>query len=132
MNNKRICIDVDGTICHFKQPGQTYDDVLPLSGAAEALQQLKSEGWEIVISTARGQSTYNNNTGKVTANTLFNLINWLKKWNIPYDEIWQKPNCEFFIDDRGIEFNNWANVLSEINNRCQLPTTLKGWGLFEV
>lgn len=56
--------------------------------------------------------THNNSVGKINAFTLPVIIDWLKKHDVPYDEIHVgKPWCGhdgFYVDDRSIrpdEFN---------------------------
>jgi capsule biosynthesis phosphatase len=50
--------------------------------------------------------TYKNDIGKIMANTVPVLIEWLKKHNIPYDELYVgKPWCGyngFYVDDKTI------------------------------
>ena len=53
----RIVIDLDGTICELKKPNQRYEDVLPKDGAIQIINQLKKEGHEIIIYTARNMKT---------------------------------------------------------------------------
>ena len=109
----KFCFDLDGTICHTKQLNQKYIDVLPIKGAVETLQQLKSNGHYIIIYTARNMLTYNNNIGKIIANQSRVVINWLETHNIPFDELhFGKPLADFYIDDKGVKFSNW----DEINN----------------
>ena len=38
----RICIDLDGTICTIREPGETYKDVKVKPGAKEMIQKLHS------------------------------------------------------------------------------------------
>ena len=43
-------------------------------------------------------------------------INWLKENKIIYDHIvFGKPPAKYYIDDKGIEFDNWSSVLKKIN-----------------
>ena len=107
----KFCFDLDGTICHTKQKNQNYIDVLPIKGAVETIQQLKSNGHYIIIYTARNMLTYNNNIGKIIANQSGIVIKWLELHEIPYDELhFGKPLADFYIDDKGIKFNNWEEI----------------------
>lgn len=111
MRQFKYCFDLDGTICESKSLGQNYADVNPLPGAVETLKRLRTEGHYIIILTARNMSTYDNNLGKVVANQAPIVIDWLKKYEIPYDELlFGKPNADFFIDDKGIQFTNWNEI----------------------
>jgi capsule biosynthesis phosphatase len=117
---KRICVDFDGTICETKKPGQSYTDVLPLPGAIESLKELKSKGYEIVIHTARNMATHSNNVAKVTAVQAPIIIEWCKKWDCPFDELFfGKPHVDFFIDDKGITFTTWEEVKQIIYKKEQ-------------
>ena len=111
MKNYRFCFDLDGTICENKTEGQDYADVKPLPGAVETLKRLREEGHTIIIMTARNMATHNNNLGKIIAKQGPVVIEWLKKYDIPYDELlFGKPNADFFIDDKGIKLTNWENL----------------------
>lgn len=111
----RIVIDLDGTICHLKNENQTYDQVLPISGVKETLENWKKQGHTIIIQTARNMATQQSNVGKVMKNVGLITLNWLEKYEIPYDEIYfGKPNGHIYIDDRAFRFHSWEGF-SEIN-----------------
>jgi capsule biosynthesis phosphatase len=115
MKNYRICFDLDGTLCENKKPEQEYKDVLPMLGAVEYLTYLKKQGHYIIIMTARNMVTYNNNVGQIIANQAPVVIEWLKKYNIPYDELlFGKPHADFFVDDKGIQFTTIENLKNQI------------------
>jgi capsule biosynthesis phosphatase len=107
----RICFDLDGTIADLKKAGEEYSDVLPNPGARDTLMRLRSEGAYIIIHTARGMGSCDNNLGRVIAKQADVTIQWLKKWDIPYDELlFGKPNVDVFVDDKGYRFENWAET----------------------
>ena len=107
----RIAVDLDGTICETKRPDQSYEDVLPLPGAIETLKEFKGRGYYIVIHTARNMRTYNANLGAVIRNQAKIVIDWLDRWEVPYDELlFGKPHVDYFIDDKGIKFTTWTEV----------------------
>jgi capsule biosynthesis phosphatase len=111
----RLAIDVDGTICETRTEAQSYLDVQPLPNAIESIKKLKAEGHYIIIFTGRGMNTYDGNLGKVLANRAPELILWLKRHEIPYDElVMGKPHYDRIIDDKAIKFNNWTEILSKI------------------
>ena len=101
---KRLVFDLDGTLTSDTR--EKYDEVSPNHDVVEKLKQYKNDGWEIIISTARSMRTYDNNIGKINANTLPDVINWLDKYDIPYDEIYVgKAWCGhdgFYIDDKAV------------------------------
>jgi hydroxymethylpyrimidine pyrophosphatase-like HAD family hydrolase len=109
---KTICVDIDGTLTHFEEwKGDFYfGKVLP--GAAEAMRNLRQEGWYIIIYTTRG----NRNAVK----------EFLDANQITYDAINENPFqpdnakdgkllADVYIDDRAITFDgNWSTALSKI------------------
>ncbi len=112
----RICIDLDGTLCENKVEGETYLDVLPKPGAVAAVQAWKFAGHYIIIYSARNMVTHNNNLGRIIAHQSPIVVEWLKKHQIPYDELWfGKPLADFYIDDKAIEFTTWKQTTTKIN-----------------
>ncbi|MFQ3577260.1 MAG: HAD hydrolase family protein [Cytophagales bacterium] len=107
----RIIVDLDGTICPIKQSGQTYADLKPLPGAIDKLRELKEKGHYIIIQTARNMATCDSNLGKVMKNVGLITLEWLKNYEVPYDEIFfGKPNGDIYIDDRAFRFENWEQT----------------------
>lgn len=108
----RICIDIDGTLCEFRSPTGGYESVRPLPQVAEFVRARKAEGHTIILQTARHMKTCSGNVGMVIARQGAILYEWLKKYDIPYDELYfGKPNADIYIDDNALEFNgNWAEL----------------------
>lgn len=108
----RICIDIDGTICSLKQPGEIYKDLLPLKGAAQKIKSLRQQGCYIIFCTARHMKTCNSNVGMVIAREGAALIEWLKKHEFEYDELWfGKPYAHVYIDDKALQFKgSWDEI----------------------
>lgn len=112
--------DVDGTLCENKTDGMTYADVKPLSGAVETLQWLHNEGHTIILHTARHMKTCGGNQGKVLAKQGKVLLDWLERWQIPYDEIWwNKPYADLTIDDATHKHTDWTSTVEAIKQRIQ-------------
>ena len=111
----RIVIDLDGTICPIKQSGQRYDDLEPLPGAVEKVKELHAAGHYIIIQTARNMATQSGNIGKVMQNIGKVTLDWLARYEVPYDEIFfGKPNAHLYIDDRGYRFHRWDEITSDL------------------
>lgn len=111
----RICIDLDGTLCELKQPGQSYADVAPLPGAAERLRELRANGHEVVLQTARHMKSCNGDVGKVLARVGATTLEWLERHGFEYDEIhFGKPNADLYIDDRALRFEDWASLTEPV------------------
>lgn len=107
---KNLIIDLDNTLTI----GDTsnYQKVLPNNKSIKTLQGYKNKGFNITIFTSRNMRTHNNNIGKINVHTLPIILDWLEKYEVPYDEIIVgKPWCGFegfYIDDKAIrpsEFN---------------------------
>ena len=111
MNIMRIIIDLDGTICPIKKSHQKYEDLEPFPKALEKLNELKNNGWYIIIQTARNMATQESNLGKVVKNIGKITLDWLAKHKVPYDEIYfGKPNGHIYLDDRAIRFSGWDKI----------------------
>lgn len=107
----RIVIDIDGTICPIRSEHQNYSDLMPLPGAVEKIKELREGGHYIILSTARNMATQQSNLGKVIRNIGKVTLDWLEKYEIPYDEIFfGKPNAEVYIDDRAFRFESWDQI----------------------
>jgi len=111
----RIVIDLDGTICPIRMDPQKYADLLPLPGAVEKIKFLKGQGHYIIINTARNMATCQSNVGKVMKNVGKVTLDWLEKYDIPYDEIFfGKQNADIYIDDRAYRFEDWELVNEDL------------------
>lgn len=102
---RSLIVDIDGTICDTKRADESYADLIPNDKMIKKLFEYQVKGYYIVLFTSRNMRTYNNNLGLINKNTAPALLNWLDKWNIPYDEIlfgkpW--PGSGFYVDDRSV------------------------------
>jgi len=111
--NKRLIVDLDNTIS-ITDEGD-YANSKPIIKTIQALQRYKEQGFEIVIYSSRNMRTYSNNLGKINIFTLPNIIKWLRKYDVPFDEVFiGKPWCGFngfYIDDKSIrpsEFHKYS------------------------
>ena len=104
--NNIITIDIDGCLCEKKEDGKSYFELKPINTIVEKVREYKKRGFYIILHTSRNMNTYDNNIGKINANTAKIILDWLEKYNIPYDEIYfGKPWCGFkgfYVDDRAI------------------------------
>ena len=92
-------LDIDGTICPIKKPEELYENVVPYENVVKRIRFYHDNGAKIVLFTSRNMKTYKKNTGRI-------LLDWLDKWDIPYDElIFGKPwpgFKGFYVDDRTV------------------------------
>ena len=116
---KRLVIDLDDTLT-VNNPDLSYSEKEPNLPLIAKLREYKAMGFEILVQTARNMRTYQGSVGKINANTLPVIIDWLNKHDVPYDEIYVgKPWCGtegFYVDDRAIRPSEFVSLsLSEIN-----------------
>ncbi|OGC51092.1 hypothetical protein A2982_02380 [candidate division WWE3 bacterium RIFCSPLOWO2_01_FULL_39_13] len=104
MNSKTIAVDFDGVIHKYSEgwkDGSIYDDAV--EGAFEKLDLLVKCGFHIIIHTTRMD---------VDA-----IHEWIKKKQDETSTSWgykvagQKPEALAYIDDRGIRFTNWNDMV---------------------
>jgi capsule biosynthesis phosphatase len=117
--NKVIVVDVDGTLTLGKAESSVYSDAIVCSKMKSKLAELKLEGYWVIIATSRNMRTFEGNIGQIVKNTVPELINWLDKHEIQYDELHiGKPWCGedgFYIDDRAVRPREFLeNSLEEI------------------
>jgi capsule biosynthesis phosphatase len=101
---KRLIVDLDDTVSITSEGD--YINSKPIPEMVEKLKLYKHEGFEIVINSSRNMRTYGSNIGKINIYTLPNIIDWLRKYDVPFDEVYVgKPWCGFdgfYIDDKSI------------------------------
>ena len=102
---KRLVFDLDGTLTH-DDPSVGYAERKPNAAVVEKLRAYQQQGFEIVICSARNMRTYEGQIGKINANTLPVILDWLTRHEIPFDEVHVgKPWCGadgFYVDDKAV------------------------------
>ena len=111
----KLVIDLDDTIS-VTEHGD-YVNSKPIKKTVYMIRQYKEQGFYIVIHSARNMRTYNGEVGLINIHTLPNIIEWLKKNDIPFDEIIVgKPWCGydgFYIDDKAIRPSEFHSMSFE-------------------
>ena len=111
-----IVIDLDDTIT-INSSSELYPNKLPNRAVVEKLREYRRDGFKIVILTARNQKTYDGNLGLRNLHTLPVILTWLKKHNVPFDEIrLEKPWCGdggFYVDDKAIRPSEFVSLSFE-------------------
>lgn len=109
----KIVVDLDNTIS-VADASRSYEDVLPREDVIAQLRAYKEQGFEIVISTSRNMRTYKGSVGKINVFTLPVILDWLKKHDVPHDEvIVGKPWCGhggFYVDDRAVRPDEFVQL----------------------
>ena len=100
-----VCIDFDGTIVDHRFPeiGSMKE------GVREALKKIHETHY-IIISSSRN---------RFGDNYVEEMEDFLIANNLPYDEIDRgngKPHADAYIDDRGIRFTNWKEVVKQFED----------------
>ena len=123
-----LVFDIDGTICPIKRKEEDYADLIPDNEILDKIKYYKNEGAKIVLYTSR--NSYKGNVGLINANTAPVLLKWLKKWDIPYDEIvfgkiWP-GHKGFYIDDRSIRPDEFLeHTYEELEEICKKSSVNK-------
>lgn len=122
---KAIAVDFDKTICDSKYP--ELGPAMP--GAKEALTILRSLGYKIIISSCRASNMHwdlyypdTPFTPAVERPVYKAMVDWLKLNEIPYDILDDgtlgKVSAEYYIDDKGLRFeNNWDAIVFAIHQK---------------
>ena len=123
-NEITLIFDIDGTLCPIKKKEEKYEDLVPDKDMVDKLKEYKNEGAKIVLFSSRNMNSYNGNLGLINANTAVIMQNWLKKWNIPYDEIYfGKPwpgHRGLYIDDRAVRPDEFLKYdFDELEQICK-------------
>lgn len=112
-----LVVDIDGTLCDIKTANQSYAELVPKQAIIEKLREYQIRGYSILLFTSRNMKTYKNNLGLINKHTAPVLLEWLARWDVPYDEIlFGKPwprNKGFYIDDRAIRPDEFLGMTEE-------------------
>lgn len=114
-----LAIDLDGTIFRialskWMEHGMKYFGIT-MPYVVTALKNLRDSGWRIIIHTCRLNPKVNTEMTMVDAKKA--VEHALQENNIPFDEVYSgigKPLADYYIDDRGIRFEDWHQVLSDL------------------
>lgn len=99
----RFCFDFDNTLVTYPTIMNDYTSVLPIQRNIEFLKYLKKFGHTIIIYTARRMNSTGGNLGKTMHDIGMITFETLKRFDIPYDEIYfGKPYAHYYIDDLAV------------------------------
>lgn len=116
--------DIDGTLCPLKRQGESYADLVPFKEMVDRLRYYHENGAKIILFTSRNMNTYKGDLKLIHEHTAPVLRDWLKKWDIPYDElIFGKPwpgHKGFYVDDRTVRPDEFLNKsIEELEEICR-------------
>lgn len=102
---KTLVVDIDGTLCHTNKKGD-YSNCKPIKSVIDKLRIQNEKGTYIILFTARNMRTFKGSIGLINKYTAPVILEWLEKYNIPYDEIiYGKPwgvGGVSYVDDKNI------------------------------
>lgn len=112
-----LVVDIDGTLCGIKTAGQSYAELIPKQAMIDKLREYQAKGYRVLLFTSRNMNTYKNNLGLINKHTAPVLLEWLAKWDVPYDEIlfgkpWPRKKG-FYIDDRTVRPDEFLSMSEE-------------------
>lgn len=112
-----LVVDIDGTLCGIKAVGQSYAELVPKQAIIDKLREYQAKGYRVLLFTSRNMNTYKNNLGLINKHTAPVLLEWLAKWDVPYDEIlfgkpWPRKKG-FYIDDRTVRPDEFLSMSEE-------------------
>lgn len=97
-----LAIDFDGVLHDAKNPIEGRRMGPPMPDAIEGMKKLQSEGYRLIIHSVR-------------AGNPKHIEDWCKYYGVPYDEVTNvKPIALWYIDDRGIRFRSWLQLVNEL------------------
>lgn len=100
MDKKTICLDFDGVLHAYSRgwgDGSVYDE--PMPGAVDAVRKL-SEHYKLIVQTSR--------------KNLDDVREWLGRHGFPFMVVTnEKPPAVLYIDDRGLRFESWEQVMND-------------------
>lgn len=107
-----LAVDIDGVLCtEERQFSRPLAD--PIKGAKDAIDRLRAAGHTVVLYSARTWAEI-----EVTRH-------WLKTHGFEFDGLQLgKMTVDRFIDDRGIHFTSWDEVLTQLESPKDVPG---GW-----
>lgn len=108
---KKLFVDFDGTISPIHYPNSLTEP--PHSDCVKTLLKFKEQGFQIVIHSCRANPDLGLPRPK---EAVAEMIDYLKKHNIPYDSIdTTKQLYSLLIDDRAGFDGDWSKILGAMN-----------------
>lgn len=98
---KRIIVDIDETLCNVVN--RDFVNAIPNQAVIDKVNEYYDKGYEVIISTARGQNSCN--TPEEMRKKYESITKqWLETAGVKYDdlEIGYKKNADLYVDDKAI------------------------------
>jgi histidinol phosphatase-like enzyme len=103
----KYIVDIDGTICTPVSDGN-YEDAEPIQSHIDKINKLYDEGHQIIYLTARGMGRYGDNAS-LAKRMFYELTkDQLNRWGCKHHKLMLgKPSGDYYIDDKGINSNDF-------------------------
>ena len=106
-------VDVDGTLCETVSSFDEYYFAKPKIDIINKVNSLYDSGSTIILFTARGMRTFNDNVSKIEEVHRPILEEWLNKNNVKYHELrfgkaWA-PEC-YYVDDKAMSLDSFLKI----------------------
>lgn len=116
MSTPTLVIDIDHTICipddSQKDTFEKYGKAKPIPEMIAAIKKASSEGYRIVLFTARRMATHDGDINKVIEDVGQLTIDWLREHEVPYDDLqFGKPNAVYYVDDKALLPNQFIDLI---------------------
>lgn len=116
--SKRIVVDIDGVVA---RGGKPYPDCVPYPEAVRCLRLLKEAGYVLVMQTARYMAQFCGDQEMAIAAGRPELVEWLDKYEVPYDEVYLgKASGFIYLDDRAFKLQSdlgageWTRLMNHL------------------
>jgi hypothetical protein len=116
-----VCVDFDGTIAPW---GDLFGFPAPLDGAVEFVNGLTDAGYTVYIFTSRLSAYWHMHEGRDPANGIFHQVRYLQEYCERYGlnvagATAEKVPAIAYIDDKAIEYNDWAKVARKFRRKAK-------------
>lgn len=102
-HDRRLVIDLDGTICEQTAGGAAYWKARPKQDVIDTVNSYYNSGWYVTVHTARGMRSCNGDIRLVKALYEEKTHKWLVDHGVHYHQlIMGKPAGDRYVDDRGV------------------------------
>lgn len=99
--SKIYVFDLDGTIC--SNTNGKYEEAKPFESRILLINKLYNEGNVIIINTARGMGTFNNQADLAKEKWEKITLNQLESWGVHFTKLFMgKPSGDLYVDDKAI------------------------------
>lgn len=110
MNRETLVIDLDGTLCSQEKTG-TYHLAKPRKDVIKKVNELWQSGWKIIIFTARGMNTHDEDLELIEELYRKLTISWLSENRVCYDILkFGKPSADVYVDDKGVNISEFITI----------------------